>query len=132
MALVMSGMFVSNEAFAQTFINVNSTGVCFLNASAGYHMLQNCHARDDWLNFSLLWVEWITGGYFSVALVSVFILVTYLKYHKAIYPIMIGMLFMPVAYTFFPANWINFAIVLATLGIIIMIFKTFMKNTKEW
>mgnify|MGYP007017458980 FL=1 len=119
-------------AFGQTIITVNETQPCFLNNTASYHMLQNCDAKGDWLKWALLPFEWITGGYFTLILVSIFVLFTYLKYHKVIYPILIGILFVPVAYALFPETWINFALILLAVGVMIGLFKMLYKQTKEY
>jgi hypothetical protein len=123
---------ILGEAFAQYEINVTETEPCFMNTTASYKMFENCGARDDWLNFALAPFEWVTGGYFSLILVSVLILGTYMKYHKTIYPIMIGILFIPISIALFPQQWVNFAILLIVPAIAILILKTMFKQTKEY
>lgn len=119
-------------AYADTQIIVNQTTPCFLNYTASFHMLENCNAKDDWLKFALLPFEWVTGGYFSLIVASVLVLITYLKYHKAIYPVMIGIIFIPTAFYLYPQTWIIASIlfVVATVGI--MLFKAMYINTKEY
>lgn len=128
----IASSFAFQVANADTTITVNETTPCFLNQTASYHLLQNCDAKGDFIKFALLPFEWVTGGYFSLILVSVFILFTYLKYHKVIYPIMIGIFFIPVSYALFPETWVNMALILVTLGLLIGLFKIFFKQTKEY
>ena len=106
-----------NDAFAQEVITVNSTTPCFLNATAGIHMWENCGAGEDFVSFALLPFEWITGGYFSMILISVLILAVYIKYHKAIYAVAIGVVFIPISFQFFPEQFWGFIIILVVLGV---------------
>ena len=119
-------------AYADQSITVNATTPCFLNSTAGFQMLENCGANRDWLKFILLPFEWVTGGWFSVILVSVLILSTYLKYHKAIYPVIIGIVFLPTSLYLYPDNWIFPSLICMALVIGILIWKGFFKNTKEY
>ena len=91
LALAVLSIGGLTPAFAQVdTIEVNVTQPCFLNYSAGYDMWRNCGASDDYIAFSLVGWEWVTGGYFSLIFVGLFSLMSYQKYHKAIYPMMIG------------------------------------------
>lgn len=121
-----------SAAYGQEVINVTSTEPCFLNYSAGIDMWSNCGADQDFLQFSLVGWEWITGGYFSMVLVSVIMLSSYIKYHKAIYPLAVGILFLPISYFAFPNAFVDFGAVLAGVLIGILIYITFVKRTKEY
>src|SRR3972149_6020940 len=92
-------------------INVNQTDPCFLNMSAGADMWENCGYGEDYLQAMLLPWEWISGGYFSMVFVSLIVMVTYIKYHKAIYPIIVGILFIPISYFLFPNQFIMIAFI---------------------
>ena len=109
-------MFIQ-PVFAQETIIVNQTTPCFLNATAGIHMWQNCGADEDFIKFALLPFEWITGGYFSMILISVLILAVYIKYQKAIYPVAIGVVFIPIAFQFFPGQFWGFIVILIVMGV---------------
>lgn len=113
-------------------ININATTPCFLNFTEPELMWENCGAPDDFLQFVLLPWEWITGGYFSMILVSVFVAFTYIKYHKAIYPIMVGIAFLPTSFFLFPDQFMNMAFII--VGIIAGIFVIHMltRQTKEY
>lgn len=120
---------LSGVVFGQQYIVVNQTTPCFLNYTASYQMFQNCNADADWLKFALLPFEWVTGGYFSLILATVFVLMTYLKYHKAIYPIVIGCVFVPSAIYLYPETWIGMSLVLVFVVVGIMIYKAMTKQT---
>ena len=117
---------------AYQIINVNNTAVCFLNTSAGADMWSNCGINKDYLQTALLPWEWITGGYFSMVLVSIFVVGTYIKYHKVIYPILIGILFIPVSYFVFPTVFIGWAILMAFIGAGILVYYAYTHQTKEY
>ena len=106
-----------SDAFAQQVITVNSTTPCFLNATAGIHMWENCGADEDFVSFALLPFEWITGGYFSMILISIIILAVYMKYQKAIYAVAIGVVFIPISFQFFPDQFWGFIVILVVLGV---------------
>lgn len=113
-------------------IQVNDTTPCFLNFTESATMWQRCGASDDFLTFVLLPWQYISGGYFSMILVSVFVCFTYIKYHKAIYPLMIGILFLPVSYVLFPNTFINTGFIISGLlgGIFVLYILT--RKTKEY
>lgn len=106
-----------NEAFAQQTILVNETTPCFLNYTAGIEMWSNCGMGEDWLSAALLPFEWITGGYFTMILVSIIILAVYLKYHKVIYTFGIGIVMLPISFQFFPSEFMGFAMIAIALGL---------------
>ena len=120
------------EASAQEVITVNQTTPCFLNYTAGVEMWENCGYSDDYLSAALLPWEWITGGNFSMIIVSIFVLFTYIKYHKVVYPIMIGVIFLPISYFAFPDSFLSFSIIMVGVALGILIWYTFVKQTKEY
>lgn len=120
------------SAITLQIIDVNATQPCFLNYTAGPMMWENCGYGDDWLQATLLPWEWITGGNFSLIIVSIFILFSYIKYHKVVYPILIGTLFLPISYFVFPETFLSFAILMSGFAIGILIWYAFLKQTKEY
>ena len=123
-------VFLVQPAYAQT-IQVNATDPCFFNYTAGPDIFRNCY-DGDYLTFALLGWEWITGGFWSMIFVSVFIFITYQKYHKVIYPIAIGIMFLPISYFAFPAVFISWAVVMAFTGLGIIVWYIFIKQTKDF
>jgi len=121
------------EVSAQTeIITVNQTTPCFMNYTAGVDMWENCGYGDDYLSAALLPWEWITGGNFSMLIVSIFITFTYIKYHKAVYPIMIGVMFLPISFFVFPDTFLSWSIIMAFVVIGILIWYVYIKQTKEY
>ena len=128
LAIVLSPI----PAYAQeVVIEVNQTTPCFLNYSAGIDLWRNCGADEDYLDFALAPWEWITGGWFSMLIVSLLIMVTYIKYHKAAYPIMLGVMFLPVSFFLFPEVFISWAAILMAFAIAIFIWYGFIRQTRE-
>lgn len=132
LALLPFITFGITPVYAQETITVNATTPCFLNYSAGVDMWENCGYGDDYIDAALSPWEWITGGNFSLVLVSVFVLFTYIKYHKVVYPIMIGVMFLPISYFVFPDTFLSFAIVMTGVAMGILIWYIFIKQTKEY
>ena len=131
---IIIGSFITGltPAFAQISIPVNATTPCFLNYTAGVDMWQNCGYGDDYVEAALLPWEWITGGNFSMLLGSIFIMFTYIKYHKAVYPILIGVMMLPLSYFVFPDAFLSWAILMAFVTIGILIWYVYIKQTKEY
>lgn len=119
-------------AVAFQIINVNQTTPCFLNYSAGPDMWHNCGMDVDFLKSALLGFEWVTGGYFSLILVGVFTMISYIKYHKVIYPILIGIAFLPFSYFVFPQAFLNFGLIVFAVAMAALIIYAFLKQTKEY
>ena len=94
-------------------------------------MWKNCGADTDYLKFALLPWMWITGGWFSALLAAVLIIAVYIKYHKITYAIAIGIVFMPFVYALFPAQFINFVIVIGFLGLGLLLVHMFISQTTE-
>lgn len=116
---ILAVSFVSNEAYAQstvTIIGDESLQPCFMNMTAGASMWSNCGANEDYLDFALMPFEYITGGYFSMIIVTIFIIMAYIKYHNVLYPILIGLLFLPISYTFFPDTFLVYAVTLVAVA----------------
>lgn len=120
------------NAQAQVVVDINQTQPCFLNYSAGLDLWENCGIRDDYLTFALLPWEWITGGNFSMVLVSLLVLISYIKYHKAIYPLVIGVMFLPITFFVFPDSFLTFSLLMtgATFGI--LGWYIYVRQTKEY
>lgn len=128
---LLFGIGFINSAYAQT-INVNSTQPCFLNYTAGADMWRNCGIEDDYLKFVILPWNWITGGYFSMFFVIIIVIATWLKYHKAIYPILIGTFYLPISAALFPQQFMMYAILFSGIAIFITVWYVFIKQTREY
>jgi hypothetical protein len=129
--LVLSLIPIQDVYAQEVVIPVNQTVPCFLNYSAGLDLWENCGADEDYLDFALMSWEWVTGGYFSMILVSLFITTTYIKYHKAAYPILIGVMFLPVSFFLFPEVFITWGIILTIFAAGIFIWYAFIRQTRE-
>lgn len=125
-------LFIILQASSFQTIIVNETVPCFLNYSAGPDMLENCGYGEDFLQAALLPWMYITGGYFSMFFASVMILFTYIKYHKAVYPLIIGIAMLPTSWFLFPDQFITFAFLLAGALFGILIWYIYIKQTKEY
>lgn len=118
--------------FAQEVVDVNATAPCFLNYTAGVQMWQNCGMGDDYLQTALLPWEWITGGNFSMIFAGLLVMFTYIKYHKAVYPILIGVMMLPISFFVFPDSFLSFSIIMTFVTIGILIWYVYVKQTKEY
>ncbi len=118
-------------AFAQT-IQINETEPCFLNYTAGYKVWDNCGMDEDWMQASLIGFEWVTGGYFSLFFVGVMIMFTYIKYHKALYPLMVGLAYLPISYSIFPSAFWPGVLLLIGLTLTATIYKIVKNQTSEF
>lgn len=113
-------------------ITLNGTQPCFLNYTAGIDIWQNCGMRSDYIRAALSPWVWVTGGYFSMIIVSIFVVMTWIKYQKVVYPITVGTIgYFPIAYFFFPASFISFAIIGAMVAIGLLIGYIFISQTNE-
>lgn len=131
--LLVVVMFIGiDAAYAQETIILNETQPCFLDYTAGAQMWQLCNLDEDWIDFSLMGFNWVSGGYLPMIVVSVFIGISYVKYHKAIYPLLIGIMFTPIAIAFFPDTFLTWALLMAGAVVFILIWYTFIKQTKEY
>src|SRR3990172_387869 len=128
----MLALLIQGAIALQTIV-VNAATPCFMNFTSGANLWKDCGADQDFLRFALLPWEYITGGYFSLAFASILMLYTFIKYHKVIYPILIGFMFMPISYFLFPETFISTAIILGVgLGGGGLLYKMLTRQTKEY
>lgn len=102
----------------------------FLNYTAP-NLWKECHVDKDFLQAAIIGWQWITGGQFSMILVAVLTTFTYIKYHKMVYPLLVGVLYIPIAYFVFPAQFLNYAILMAAIGIGIALWYIMISQTAE-
>lgn len=121
------------DVFAQTEqIVISETQTCFStnNVTSALDFLRNCGIGEDFLEFSFLGFEWITGGRFSMVIASIFTLVAYVKYHKPEFSLVIGFAFLPITYNFFPAEFLTFAFFMVVLVLVTYGFHILIRQTK--
>jgi hypothetical protein len=111
-------------------INVNSTVPCFLNYTVN-NTFQQCGMQKDFLQASLISWQWITGGNFSMILAALLCAFTYIKYHKIIYPLIIGVSMLPISYFVFPQSFLNYAFIMGGIGIGVLIWYVFISQSNE-
>ena len=115
-----SSTFIINDAYGQTTIDVGESSPCFMNYTAGVNLWENCKfggPDGDWLSATVLPFEWVTGGYFTFIIVAILVVMTYIKYHEPLYPLAIGVLYIPVAIFVIPEELASAAWIFA--GVII-------------
>lgn len=133
LAIIVSGFGIS-EAYAQNTVTITGDDEltpCFLDMDAGASMWENCGADEDYLDFALMPFEYITGGYFSMIIVTIFIIMAYIKYHNVLYPILIGLLFIPISYTFFPEVFLTYALTLVAVAFAGLLAKMIVWRTRN-
>ena len=133
LAIIVSSFGIS-EAYAQNTVTITGDDEltpCFLDMDAGFEMWENCGADDDYLDFALMPFEYITGGYFSMIIVTIFIIMAYIKYHNVLYPILIGLLFIPISYTFFPETFLVYALTLVAVAFAGLLAKMIVWRTRN-
>ena len=114
-------------------IIVSDVKPCFLLENQSLvTKLKKCGFGDDFLVYSFTGFEWITGGNFTLAIASILILFSYVKYHKASYPIIIGVSMLPISYNFFPVEFLSFAFVMVALVLSVLCWHIFLRQTKEY
>jgi hypothetical protein len=121
------------DAYAQSTLNVTASQPCFLNYTAqGIEMWQNCGMETDYLAAVTVGFDWVTGGLWPLIVVSILIIMTYLKYQNGIYPLAIGIVFLPIAGAYFPDQFISMGIVVGALIAVGAIVKMFIKQTTDY
>lgn len=111
-------------------INVNQTLPCFLNYTQN-DTFQACGMQKDFLQASLVGWQWITGGNFSMILAAILCAFTYIKYQKIIYPMIIGVMMLPISYFVFPQTFINYAFIMMGVGIGVLVWYVFISQSNE-
>jgi len=124
---------ITPSAFAQTSINVTASQPCFLNYTAnGLDMMKNCGLDDDYLRATTVGFDWVTGGLWPLIIVTILIVMTYIKYQNGIYPLAIGIVFLPIAGAYFPAQFVSFGIVIGALIGVGALVTMFIKRTTDY
>ncbi len=128
--MIALAVLILLEAVSLQAIQVNGTEPCFLNFTAGANMWKQCGMGEDYLQTILLGWEWITGGYFTMVIVGLFSLISYIKYHKAVYPLMILTMFLPVSYFLFPVELVVFVGLFTTALVASLLYFIFRTQTR--
>lgn len=123
--------FIFQQANAQIGINVTQSDPCFLNYTAGVDMWRNCGFGTDFMKAALLPFEWVTGGLFSIIIVVVLCIMTYVKYHTIIYPITIGLVMLPISWFVLPDQFITFGFLALIIGIAATIWSVVVQRTNS-
>lgn len=129
--LALVGVSFVQPAFAQS-ITVNATTPCWQNYTAGAEMWRNCGVTTDWLQTIILPWQYATGGYFSMFIAAILILFTYIRYHKVVYPLLIGTVLLPLSFALFPNAFLNFAFIVGALSLGFLIIHIILRVTKEY
>ena len=130
LAFLLGFSFIQS-ASAQTII-VNSTTYCWQNYTAYAEMWRNCGVTTDWLQTIILPWQYATGGYFSMFVAAILILFTYIKYHKVVYPLLIGTIMLPLSFTLFPVPFLNFGFLMGAFSLGFLIIHIILRQTKEY
>ena len=143
--LLVLSMGVMPVAYAQEQVTVAPTDPCFFQivpdvpgtanpktVEDARLMWDDCNAEEDFLEFALRPFQWVTGGYFSLIIVTILIIFTYVKYHNALYPVVIGTMFLPVSYFVFPDTFLSHALILVAIGLAAAITVGLVRLTKEY
>lgn len=131
LGVLILGLFGFKSASAQS-ITLNSTTPCWQNYTAYGEMWRNCGVTTDWLQTIVLPWQYATGGYFSMIIASILILFTYIKYHKVVYPLLIGTIMLPLSFALFPSQFLNFAFLMGSISLGFLIIHIVLKMTKEY
>ena len=114
---------------AQTVVDVDETTPCFLDYDAGVDMWKDCGMDQDFLKAVLMPMEWVMGGYFSLVIVSIIVVMIYIKYQTVIYPLAIGIIMLPLSYFVFPDELISYVFLFAGIAIYSVIHTIVIKRT---
>lgn len=140
------GSFISfDSAYAQSEINVTAQVPCFLNYTGspylgendtasvtGIEFLRNCDFQGDYLSAVTISFDWVTGGYLPMILVVVLIVFTYIKYQTAIYPLAIGVIWLPFSFWAFPDEFISYGFAIGAVVGAGAVISALIKQTKEY
>ena len=133
LVVLTASPFIIDSAYAQTAINVTDFQPCFLNYTAqGIDMWQQCGFETDYLQAVTVGFDYVTGGLLPVIIVSVIIVGTYMKYQTGVYPIAIGVAFLPFAFYLFPEDFINYAIIISAVIGAGAVVSAIIKQTKDY
>ena len=119
------------DVSAQSPVVITKTQPCFLNQTAGVDIYKNCGMDKDFLTAALLPFEYAVGGNFAMILITVFVIMSYVKYHKIAYPLIIGTLYLPTSLYLYPQHFISFALILSTVGIACLLTYIFIRQTRD-
>lgn len=130
MVTVLFTAGLTDSVHAQTTVDVAETTPCFMDYESGTEMWKNCGFEEDFIKATLMPFEWVMGGYFTLVIVSILIIITYMKYQTVIYPLAIGIVMLPISSWAFPEMVIGYGLILAAVGFTAIIKIIIFKQTK--
>ena len=117
--------------YGQATIDVPAATPCFLNNVNNSNILASCSSEGNPFDLIILGWQWITGGNFVMIIVGIIILAVWRKYDNVVYPLFIGVLFLPITFFLFPESFLSWALILAGLAVGILIFKALVLNASN-
>ena len=123
---------IPGTAYAQEEVTVPVGVPCWEEEGVGVDIYERCGWGEDWLAAIALPFDWITGGYFSLIVVCVLCIMSYQKYGKAVYPAVIGIMYLPIAYAILPPQFFTMALLLAGGLLGFLLYKTFVTQTRDY
>lgn len=134
-SFILLGLFLMpfiTPSFAQSSLNVTESVPCFMNfTSTGLEMMQNCRLGDDYISAATVGFDWVSGGLWPLVVVSILIIMTYVKYQNGIYPLAIGVVFLPIAGNFFPDEFVSMAVVIGAVIAAGALITMLIKQTRD-
>ena len=113
-------------------LNTEDNQPCFLQKyNHTVDIIEECGFYDDWLNAVFAPLNYITGGMFLPFMVGITMFVVWLTYGKLMYPVIVGVAFLPVIGTLFPADIIIKTVMLVAAGIGLLLIYTLRSTIKE-
>jgi len=130
--ILISLVFATSTAYAQETVDVPVATPCFLQDDVGIDIYERCGLGRDWLSAVTISWDWILGGYFSLAIVCILCIATYQKFQKAIYPLSIGIMYLPISYAILPPQFLTMGILLVGILFGIYIWYAYIRQTRDF
>ena len=102
-----------------------------MDYAASTEMWKNCGFDSDFIKATLMPFEYVMGGYFTLVIVSILVMIVYIKYQTVIYPLLIGFVMLPLSWWAFPEMIMGYALILAALGFTAIIKHIVLKQASR-
>ena len=116
-----------------TTIQIPETTPCFLSNQTRVDLWTDCGLGPDgdFLQALATPFVWVTGGFIIPLIIATIMLGVWMKYDKIQYPMIIGIMFLPIIYTTFPQQFVVTAVILSGVALAIMLWVAFMRQTRD-
>lgn len=132
MGLILFGIIplAMVPAYGQDMIQIEDKEFCLKdNNLTMAEKLKACGIKRDWLQFTVIGWEWLTGGLFSILVLALLIGLVYAATKSSLYTLLVGTAWLPAAWSWFPSSFLYVLFIMIGVYVVYAIWQGMLRRT---